>query len=396
MFGPYTSGEDGRITEAYLIEGRDYLLTETKAPHEYYGLQAPVTICLDNGTVSATPGTGENWCCEVNPSANGNSPVVQIKNRAMTFRVIKKGGEELDTATELGGVKFALYEEKTVGGVTIIDVTSPMMGFDSLLTGDDGVVPQVDQTLPAASYELHEKEAPDGYQSLSLPQIKFSISQLGAVTLDKEIDGVQLTCDTETTPGTAAYTMEMLNHPVVDLKIVKSVTGEVGDQTKDFTFRLVSVENQTHGTMYAWIKYDANGHIIGSTDSTIDSTPETPLSTKAGKNTFILQHNQYIVIEVPRNKTIVVEEVIGASEGYSTSWSVIGDSSQAGSTPEMNLKLTDNATVTVVNSKGEFYPAPTGYTVTVAPYLFMLVLGSLLLALAGRRKTSGGKGGGAD
>ena len=132
-----------------------------------------------------------------------------------------------------------------------------------------------------------------------------------------------------------------------------------------------------------------NGTVIASTDSTKlspSATPAAPLTTKNESNTFTLKNGEYIVIEVPKNKAVTIEEVINESEGYTVSWAA--DSASAGavtisgdSTTKKNITLTGDATVKVTNHKGEVYVAPTGIRTTTTPFLWILLAG--LAALAG-------------
>ena len=44
--GTYTSGDDGQITNAYLREGEDYTLAETKAPDGYFAPAETIPISM--------------------------------------------------------------------------------------------------------------------------------------------------------------------------------------------------------------------------------------------------------------------------------------------------------------------------------------------------------------
>ena len=381
VIGPYTSDAAGSITRAYLEKDVDYTLTETDAPTGYYGLQGPLTLRVtdqDGLNVTSTIST-DSGCYDVTQANEDYPAAATVKNRALTFEVLKLGGEEMETATPLEGVTFELYKEITVNGVSAIDVGHPMEGFDQLSSDVEGIVALVNQTLEPGTYELHEKAVPSGYQSLSLPQIKFTISPLGEISLNKTIDGVELVKQIETVNGvsTAQFRLKILNHSAVNMTIKKMVAGE-GDTTQDFTFKLTAVEKQTYGTLYAWTKYDANGQVLASTSNA--TTPAAPLSTKDGENTFTLKHGESISIEVPRNRLITVNEIPDESEGYITSWSSTVGTPTSGYTNEIKLSMGEDATVTITNSKGLVYVAPTGFTLKTTPYLLMMLAGFLLIA----------------
>ncbi len=175
--GTFTSGKDGLITVAFLSDDVEYTLTETKAPQAYYGLQEPMTITLSKGTL--TVGYEDPDYYEV--TTESGMPTLIIKDRPYTFEAVKT---DLSTGEPLEGVHFALHREVTTGGVTTIDL-NPMPGYEDLVTDEDGLIPQIDNTLPAGKYELREKETPDGYQGLS-SYLQFKISSAGKIILIPE------------------------------------------------------------------------------------------------------------------------------------------------------------------------------------------------------------------
>ena len=367
-FGPFISDETyGLITEAYLVENKSYTLTETEAPVGYYGLQGKLTITMSaDGTVTITCEKGE----DENNISLATSTMVAIKNRKLVFQVIKKGGETAESALPLADVHFALYKEKTVGGDTAIDI-KPMEEYKDLISDTEGIVPKVNETLLAGTYELHEKSVPSGYQSLSLPQIKFTISPSGAVSLNKTIDGVTLS--STDADGVKSYIMEILDHPAANLTIKKIVAGTDGDQQKEFEFLLKQVEKQTNGTMYAWTKYDADDNPIGGTQ-----LGDMPLTTRNEENRFTLTHGQYIVIELPKNKNVVFEEVIDSEDYYDTTWTFGTETPVSGHS--ITVKLNDDTTLLVTNRKGDVHVAPTGVRTHTTPLLWFLITGLALLA----------------
>ena len=159
-----------------------------------------------NGSV--TVGNIEEDCYALSQESGG-TPVLTVKNRPWTFRAVKKDAEK---GNALEGVKFALHRKKTVSGVTDYDLT-PEPGFEELVTGTDGVIPKIDQNLPAGSYELREKAALDGYQALS-GYIHFTVGSNGVVSLDEQIKDAELTQEkSDNADGTVAYTLTVKNSP---------------------------------------------------------------------------------------------------------------------------------------------------------------------------------------
>ena len=189
VVGNFTSDEEGFITVAFLREGEDYTLTETKAPDAYHGLEAPMTIRIDDGEVTVEY-EDESYYELVQ---GGYEPVLTIKDRPFTFAAVKENAESL---RPLAGVKFALHREVTIDDVTAIDL-NPMPGYEELVTGEDGTIPGIDNTLPPGTYELRELQPLADYQPLS-SYIQFKITETGEilllptrppnVTLTEEID----------------------------------------------------------------------------------------------------------------------------------------------------------------------------------------------------------------
>ncbi len=204
--GTFVSDAQGQITVAFLSDNKEYTLTETKTPQGWHGLEEPMTILLYNGSVTVGNIEEDSYTLS---QESGGTPVLTVKNRPWTFRAVKK---DAGNGNALEGVKFALHRKKTVSGVTDYDLT-PEPGFEELVTAADGVIPKIDQTLPAGSYELREKAALDGYQTLS-GYIHFTVSPNGVIRLDDQIEEVELTEErTDNANGTVAYTLSIKNSP---------------------------------------------------------------------------------------------------------------------------------------------------------------------------------------
>ena len=161
-----------------------------------------MTIFVQNGVLTVR---GANTDYYTLIQAQGtNLATLTVKNRPYTFQAVKKDG---DTDTPLQGVKFALHRQVTVDNVTAIDV-NPMKGYENLVTGKDGIIPKLNETLPAGTYELRELSAPKGYTLLS-DYIRFTISPTGGIILLSAPDGVTLTEQKEN--GTLEYDLTIVN-----------------------------------------------------------------------------------------------------------------------------------------------------------------------------------------
>ena len=197
------------------------------------------------------------------------------------------------------------------------------------------------------------------------------------ITTVKVLNGSAVTSRTGTlTPSqtrtTEVRTILFTNTPETKLTVTKSVTGDSGSGLEQpFTFTLKSVEGAAAGATYEWIK------------TTADSTTTT--GTIAVNETFTLAHGDSIVITVPYNKNVVIEET--EDSNYTTSWKV--NDGQATEGREATVKLKQSATLAYTNAKEQTQPpvAPTGVTNPKKPFVPLLIIGVLLLLFCGGWRT---------
>jgi len=147
LIGTFTSDENGLISVAFLRDNVPYTLTETGTPQGWYGLQAPLIITLNEGSITVDGAGQEEYYIIDNQSA---TPSLTVKDRSYTFQAVKK---DADTLLPLKDVKFALHKQVEVGGVITIDL-NPMPGYENLSTDANGLIPQIDNTLPPGTYEM--------------------------------------------------------------------------------------------------------------------------------------------------------------------------------------------------------------------------------------------------
>jgi len=217
--GSFTSDVNGRITMAFLREGENavYRLTETKAPAGYCGLTEPMTLQLKDGKLSVGYADSGYYRLE---SDSAGTQVLTVKNRPYRFRALKEGVKHDGSVVYLSGVHFALHREATVETVTTM-VLQPLAGFEDLVSeGGEGVIPKVDETLPAGrTYYLKEKEAPAGYLALSEP-VKFTLNDNGTVTLSENAEAELK--EEEAKDGTLIRTLVVKNFPAAAaVRVVK-------------------------------------------------------------------------------------------------------------------------------------------------------------------------------
>ena len=186
-----------------------------------------------------------------------------------------------------------------------------------------------------------------------------------SVNSGTEVDGSSYVFTSVTDDQTLAFTNSRKG---ADLTITKTVTGDMGDRAKAFTF---TIANLPSGDSFTYKKY-----------STTDGSTWTELTGEGGTlsssaYTFTLTHHQKVVIEsLPLNMQLTITET---NENYTTTWQLGSNTATTGSST--TVTLTDDEELAVTN----YLPAvaPTGYRAAVKPFAVMLAMSLLLLAGAG-------------
>ena len=359
LIGTFTSGADGWITDAFLRENTDYKLTEISAPQGYQGMQDVMTVRMSGGTVTVAGVNEESYT--LTQGMNGENPVVAIRNRPYTLQVFKKDG---DTHQALAGIHFSLHRQKTVNGVTTIDLT-PEPGFEDLVSGADGRLPGIDATLPAGTYELREKQA-SGSGYMTLAHIRFTVSPTHTVTLGSVPEGVTLTLDINSEDGTAAYTMTVLNE-WPELTLTKSVSGNFADFSQAFTFTL---------------------SVGGAQGETYAYTKGTETGTVANGGTFTLRDTESITLRLPAGREVNVKEDDGMNGAYRKTWTCVTGNTGTAGDDRLSVTLDQDTAYTIENHLDAV--SPTDVSLDKAPYLLMLLAGIALLAPVRRKRKGGG------
>ena len=276
LIGTFNSDEEGYITTAFLGEGKNYTLTETNTPQNYHGMEADMTICASAGIITVS-GVGEDWYSLI--QASGTTPATLIiKNRPYIFQAVKK---DRDTDTPLEGVTFALHRQVTVGDVTTID-TNPMPGYEELITDENGLVPLLNETLPAGTYELREKSTLTGYEPLS-GYIRFTVSATGTIILigtDQQPipDGVTLE-DEVKDEGTLQYVLTIPNSQRKNVSFKKVSSKDETSALAGAVFDLynVTIENGVEirqiPALYTGLTSDSDGLLADSSGNNVFDLP---------------------------------------------------------------------------------------------------------------------------
>ena len=360
--GTFTSDETGLVTTTYLSDGV-YTLTETAAPRGYLAIQTPVTITVANGVYSIADSEDVTF--------NPDSMTLEIRNEPFTLTFRK---EDANDSAPLEGAQFALYRQVKTNDGGLRKDYYPLTGYENLVSGEDGIITGINESLPVGTYYLTETRAPEGYELANpVDEVLFTISVTGEITVQT---GEGYTGNLRRIGNDYTILVPNGKSPNANLTIHKVVSGGFGDLTQPFTFTLVSVEAEESGTEYAFFRTAADGTETSGTVTT--------------SGTFTLAHNESIVLTLPKNKEVVITE---DGQNYRTSWSDHDgqpvESSQSAGISTVTVTLEEDTELTVDNHRDPV--APTAYHANLIPYLLLLLAGCLLFLVSRRRK-----GGGAD
>lgn len=333
LLGTFTSDAHGRITVLYdMKRGEDYSLTETAPPDRYIGVPHPVVFSLAAGSNSpVVSGNEEKWASGREATRSGASVIayIDVFNKPFTLEAKKVSSR---TGAPLAGAHFALYRTVSVIGGVSKDY-APMPGYGDLVTGEDGVIPKIDNTLDPGTYYLTELTPPEHYEGMS-EDIVFTVSDLGFVTVDSEGHGGLLRDSNAEDEN--AYTILVPNQLIyspAQLTVTKTVKGTLGSRDQEFRFTL-TVEGAEPDERYEWSK---NGEA-------------QPVSLRSG-GSFTLKDGDTAVITLPEHVSVTVTEDSGE---YSASFRLDDGEAEHGSAK--TFEVAGNATLAVVNTRNALIP----------------------------------------
>ena len=150
-----------------------------------------------------------------------------------------------------------------------------------------------------------------------------------------------------------------------NLTITKTVTGDMGDTTKAFTFTVTGLPS---GESYSYtMQYTTDG------TTWTDITGGTGTLTSSA-NTFTLKHRQRVIIEaLPLNTALTITE---SNENYTTTWQLGSETATTGNSK--SVTLTADATLAVTNNLPAV--APTGVFSNTTPFGMLFLFGAFLAA----------------
>ncbi|WP_407721193.1 SpaA isopeptide-forming pilin-related protein [Ruminococcus sp. JE7B6] len=209
------------------------------------------------------------------------------------------------------------------------------------------------------AYCIMETKAPPGYiLPDDPPPFYFWFSKNVSAPHDAPDDFMHTAADISTSSN-RIEAKNQRDHDAIpaELTITKTVTGSMGDKTKEFVFTL-TVEGANVTDEYAWTK---NG-----------VQQNKPLHNNS---TFTLRNGDVVKIMLPVKKNITIRE---NSLDYTVSMKLNDDAATAGNTK--TFRLSDNATLAVTNDRDTI--VPTGvFHVTDIMTVVMIAVFCLLIFL---------------
>lgn len=348
----YTS--DGTYEPLYA--GYTYTLTETFTESGYLGLDGPVTIkvsgdkdapfTISDPRVSAEwDNTNKVWIFEVKNLEEKDISIVKalhdplLTQRTFKFRWSYKFDSNLDNSIDPDTEIFS-------GTFTLSPISGSTAG--TKLTIPAGATDLVIE-------ELYEDSGSDKYAWVNT--VYDTKLQLNSETAT---EGYSYTIRYVDTAATITFTNTRKTVPVT---VRKKVVGEGGT----FNFEALLSYSSTISN------YTLNDR--GTTDTTADDL----ITGTDGKAPFTLSParngEDTIILNVPYGANLNVTET--STGAFTTSVQTGTDPAQAGITTGQ-LTITDPVTITFTNS--DVTIAPTGYSVTNTPYMWIFILGILIIA----------------
>ena len=348
----YTSDD----TYEPLYAGYTYTLTETFTESGYLGLDGPVTIKVsgdknapftisDPRVTAEWDNTNKVWIFEVKNLEEKDISIVKalhdplLTQRTFKFRWSYKFDSNLDNS---------------------IDPDTEIFSGTFTLSPISGSTAGTKLTIPAGATDLVIEELYEDSGSDKYAWVKNVYDTKLQLNSETATEGYSYTIRYVDTAATITFTNTRKTVPVT---VRKKVVGEGG------TFNFEALLSYSS----AISNYTLNDR--GTTDTTADDL----ITGTDGKAPFTLSParngEDTIILSVPYGANLNVTET--STGAFTTSVQTGTDPAQAGITTGQ-LTITDPVTITFTNS--DVTIAPTGYSVTNTPYMWIFILGILIIA----------------
>ena len=347
----FIAGTDGKITKAFLRVGEHYFLTEIRTPTGHTCPGDPIEIWIDNnGDVHVDdPSSGDRF------GLQNQSGVLVIRNNDCVMNFIKTD----DMGNALPGAHFALHKQVSVGGITMFDF-DPLTGYEDMVSDNNGVIQELNSTLPAGVYELREQSAPTGYTALPY-NVRFRITDTNELVLLNNYADVILT-ETYDNNGVMTYEMQLQNSSnSKKLTITKTVSGNVGSRDLSFPYTLTLTDTADQPYQGVVIAHYGNG------------TNDTFTLDSAGSCSFSLAHGESVFFNLPADTKYTIDE---DPQGYTCYYKIGNGSVQEGHTA--TGILTADTRVEFTNDKSAILPTGVNLSVNLLVRIMLALLGCVV------------------
>jgi uncharacterized surface anchored protein len=250
-----------------------------------------------------------------------------------------------------------------------------MPGYESLVTDGEGIIPRLDNNLPAGTYELREKSTVEGYETLAA-NTRFTVSDIGAITLGTHPEGVTLTGEPDQN-GTIEYVLSIPNSQRKKVSFMKVDIGSTDKTLSGAEFDLYEVnvdgETETRVTppLYSGLTSGENGLLADGSGNTVFELPVGIyhlVETQAPDGYY--PATEAVKITVTASDVSYDEGTVLSESGRGRSYDV----------------ATKTYTLKISNSTGYALPASGGIGTTIFYVLgSMLVFGCGVVLIARRR-----------
>ena len=371
-FGEFTSDENGLIAVLYDYEKGEnniYTLTQTGAPVTWVGTDTPIRFYIEEAEgqdhIRILNSENDGWVNHKDISSDDLIGDIIIYNKKLSLNMIKYAAGSNEP---LARAEFELYRGTKQPDGSYLQNYYPLSGYETLVSGADGVIPKIDETLPANRYFLREKRAPNGYERFA-DAIEFSISPLGEVELVNAPIGVFLDSNTSQ-DGRVIVRIKAGNTrkdaQTANLTVMKKVEGAFGDKTKDFAFTL-TVKNAAD-EYFMWTLNEVTQESIRSGD------------------TFHLTHGDTAVFILPLECEVTITE---EAEDYTAAMQL--NHAEAQNTDTITFTISATTELLVTNTRNGVLPTGIPGTLCKALLLFvmpMMPIGLILYSKRKRKRTS--------
>ena len=198
--------------------GKTYTLTETVAPRGYLALNPPMKITVGADDSVSVSDVDESLYELSTEEKADMIATIKIKNRIseLLVRKVDAGGDQ-----GLEGVHFALYRQVTDANGNKRRDFLPKPGYDDLVTGKDGVLPEVTMKLGPDTYYLEETQAIENYEKLQA-DVCFTIGVDGTVEVTSGGLPGWITEDVDKETGIVTYKLTIPNSKQKRLALLKA------------------------------------------------------------------------------------------------------------------------------------------------------------------------------